>query len=124
MITINPIIEFTICVAGRSDCSSICHLRLYFSDDHTWDYQRSFSNGDCQWHRITYRYIDYSENQMPSHVTIHIKGKDQRGWAGNYGAKFAQIKLHLVLRKEDERENQEFEEILTQPDLSNKEILS
>ena len=122
MITINPVIEFTVCIAGRWDCSSICNLRLSFSDKHAWDYQHLFTNGDRQWHRITYRYINYPENQMPSHVTIYMRGKDQRFWAGNYGTKFAQIKLRLALRKEDERENQELEEIITAPDTPADEI--
>lgn len=91
---------------------------MEFSDDHYWNYQRSFSNGDCQWHCITYRYMAYPENQMPSDVTIIMRGKDQRFWAGNYGAKFAQIKLRLALRKEDESENQESEEIITEPNVS------
>ncbi len=118
MISVNPVIEFTVCVAGRRDCSSVCNLELCFSNGHIWQYQRSFSNGDCQWHRITYRYIDYPENEMPSHVSITLKGKDQRFWAGYYGTKFAQIKLRLALKKEDETENQEFEETLIEPDKS------
>ncbi|CAF3501698.1 unnamed protein product [Rotaria socialis] len=112
LISINPVIEFTVCVAGRWDCSSICNLELCFSNGHEWKYQRSFSNGDCQWHRLIYRYVNYRPNEMPSHVSIILKGKDQRFWAGNYGAKFAQIKLRLALRQENETENQEFEETM------------
>ncbi|CAF3735821.1 unnamed protein product, partial [Rotaria sordida] len=36
---------------GRGNCSSICSLEL-------WRYQRWFTNRDCQWYRITYRYIN------------------------------------------------------------------
>ncbi len=115
MISVNPVIEFTVCLAGRCDCSSHCHLELYFSNGHIWRYQRSFLNGDRQWHRITYRYIDYPENQMPAHVSITLRGKDQRYWAGNYGTKFAQIKLRLALRQQHETENQALEEILIEP---------
>ncbi len=110
-------IEFTVCVTGRRDCSSICNLELRFSDGHIWQYQCSFSNGDCQWHRITYRYVGYPENQMPSHVSVYLKGKDQPCWAGNYGTKFAQTKLQLALREEHETHNQELDEALTEPDL-------
>jgi hypothetical protein len=123
LVCVNPVIEFTVYIAGRRDCSSICHLELRFSDDHIWQYQRTFSNADCQWHRITYRYVNYPENQMPSHVSILLKGKDQRYWLGNYGAKFAQIKLRLALREENETENQESEEIIIQPDISSFEQL-
>jgi hypothetical protein len=119
LISVNPVIEFTVCVAGRRDCSSQCKLELCFSNGHIWQYERSFSNGDCQWHRITYRYIDYPKNEIPSHVSINLRGKDLPVWAGNYGAKFAQIKLRLVLREEHETENQEFEETLIEPDKSN-----
>lgn len=49
---------------------------------------------------------------MPSHVSLTLKGKDRRYWAGAYGAKFAQIKLQLALREEHETENQQLEETL------------
>lgn len=61
---------------------------------------------------------------MPSHVAIYLKGKDRQFWAGQYGAKFAQIKLRLVLREEQQAENQELEEVLTEPDKLNPEELS
>jgi hypothetical protein len=118
LISVNPVIEFTVCVAGRWDCSSICNLELSFSDGHIWRYQRLFTNGDRQWYRITYRYINYPENQMPSHVSINLRGKDRQYWAGNYGAKFAQIKLRLALRKEHETKNEELDEALIEPDRS------
>lgn len=119
MVSINPVIEFTVCIAGRRDCSSICHLELNFSNSHIWNYQRTFSNGDCHWHRITYRYVDYLKEEMPSHVSIVLKGKDSRFWAGHYGTKFAQIKLKLALRQENENENQVFEETITGSHISN-----
>ena len=103
-------------MAGRWDCASECKLTLTFSDGHEWHCQRSFTNGDNQWHRITYRYMTYASNQMPSRVSIHLKGKDRQYWAGHYGTKFAQIKLRLVLREENQREDQELEEILTPPE--------
>lgn len=112
-------IEFTVCIAGRRDCPSECSIELCFSDGHVWQYQRSFVNGDCQWHRIIYRYVAYPKKQMPSHVSLLLKGKDRRYWAGAYGTKFAQIKLRLALRKEDETENQESEEIFIEPDKTN-----
>ncbi len=111
-------------MAGRWDCSSICNLALHFSNGHIWTYERSFSNGDCKWYRITYRYMDYPENQMPAHVSIRLKGKDRQFWAGNYGTKFAQMKLRLALREENETENQELEETLVEPEILNPEQLS
>ncbi len=114
-------IEFSVCVAARWDCASRYNLELHFSNDHIWTYQNSFSNGENKWHRITYRYMNYPSNEMPEYVSICLKGKDQQFWAGNYGTKFAQMKLRLALRGENEMENQESDETLIEPEIFNPE---
>ena len=94
---------------------------MKFSDGHTWNRQDDIGNGDNRWRRITYRYGRYAKGQQPPNVSIEIRGKDTRYWAGNFGAKFAQIKLRLILRGENDRDEEEIEEVLKEPETCNHE---
>lgn len=105
-------------MAARWDCSSTCDIELSFSNRHQWRHQCSFNNGEQQWHRITYRYMSYPKNRMPSRVSIHMQGKDLRFWAGNYGTKFAQIRLRLLLREEHRETDEALDETLIAPEQS------
>ncbi|UJR10485.1 hypothetical protein I4U23_014689 [Adineta vaga] len=103
---LRPIIEFSICVAARWDCGSRCELSLLFSDGHKWRYEKVFPQwNDQKWHRIIYRYGQY--DQFPSSVTVCITGCDTQLWAGFYGTKFAQTRLRLLLRTNENGINEE-----------------
>lgn len=54
---------------------------------------------------MTYRYGEY--DQFPSTVNVRITGRDTQFWAGYYGSKFAQTRLRLVLRTDDNTMNTE-----------------
>ncbi len=99
-------IEFSICVAARWECGSRCSISLLFSDRHHWQCKKVFSQwNDQKWHRLTYRYGQYE--QFPSLVTICLDGRDTQFWRGFYGIKFAQARLHLLLRTNENETNAE-----------------
>lgn len=116
---LRTMIEFSICTAGRWDCSYRYKLKLSFSNGHIWNYNKDVNDGDNRWHRITYRYGGYLKGQQPPKVSMEIHGRDGRYWAGNYGTKFAQIRLRLVLRDENNQVEEENEEILKEPEICN-----
>ncbi len=99
-------IEFSICVAARWDCGSRCSISLLFSDGHQWQCNKTFPQwNDNKWHRLTYRYGEYQ--QFPSLVTVSLDGSDTQFWAGFYGIKFAQARLRLLLRTNENETNAE-----------------
>ncbi|CAF1316447.1 unnamed protein product [Adineta ricciae] len=105
-VDLRPVIEFSVCVAARWDCGARCILSLSFSDGHAWRHGRRFPQwNDKKWHRITYRYGEYT--QYPSWVDVSIAGSDTQFWAGFYGVKFAQPRLRLLLRTNENQTNEE-----------------
>jgi len=100
------VIEFSICVAARWDCGSRCSISLFFSDGHYRQIDKVFPQwNDQKWHRLTYRYGQYE--QFPSLVTVRLDGCDTQSWAGFYGIKFAQARLRLLLRTNENETNAE-----------------
>ena len=78
---------------------------LAFSDGHVWKREHPFPQWtDGRWYRIIYRYGQYE--QFPSTVTVSLSGRDTQGWRGFYGIKFAQARLRLVLRTDDNGANE------------------
>jgi hypothetical protein len=105
------VIEFSICVSPRFDCGSQCSIFLLFSDGHQWQCGKVFPQWhDTKWHRLTYRYGQYE--QFPSSVTVSLAGSDTQFWAGYYGIKFAQARLHLLLRTNENETNAESEMVI------------
>lgn len=93
-------------MAARWDCGSRCALSLSFSDGHKWHHEKRFPQwNDQKWHRIIYRYGQYT--QYPSSVDVSITGSDTQFWAGFYGIKFAQARLRLLLRTNENQTNEE-----------------
>ncbi|CAF2033032.1 unnamed protein product [Rotaria magnacalcarata] len=108
---LHPIIEFSVCVAPRWDCASEYRICLIFSDEHRWECERTFPQwNDSKWHRLTYLYRHYEH--FPTSVTVHLSGKDRQGWAGFYGAKFAQTRIRLLFDTDENESNQENETII------------
>lgn len=99
-------IEFSICIAARWDCGARCSVSLDFSDGHHWECSEIIPQwNDRKWHRLIYRYGEYE--QFPTLVTVCLTGSDTQGWAGFYGMKFAQARLRLLLRTNENGTNNE-----------------
>ncbi|CAF1538217.1 unnamed protein product, partial [Adineta ricciae] len=96
LLSLHPVIEFSVCIAARKDCGAKATLSLTFSDGHVWNCKREYKQwNDGRWHRITYRYSQYKT--LPTDVTVVMQGCDTKYWAGYFGMKFAQPCLQLVL---------------------------
>ena len=84
---------------------------LIFSDGHQWKCERAFPQwNDRKWHRLTYHYGQYKD--FPESMTVCLSGKDRQFWAGFYGTKFAQTRVHLLYRIDGNEANEENETIL------------
>ena len=113
-----PVIEFSICIAARWDCGSQCSIALLFSNGHRWLYEKTIPQwNDAKWHRVVYRYGNYE--QFPKSVTVSFTGRDTQGWAGFFGIKFAQARLHLLLRTDDNGTNEE-NEVCIEPNVEDE----
>ncbi|KAF8368373.1 hypothetical protein PRIPAC_86202 [Pristionchus pacificus] len=95
-------------VAPRWDCGSTYTMRTkllrpdeefgrIYEDDRIMNTTKAWNQwtSPCRWEKVEMTFEDYPMGIR--HIEVHSCGEDRQNWAGNYGAKFANLEIRIEM---------------------------